>query len=157
MAIQIKTSKSDTIMLHTTDSETKAAFSGIRRLQPVRRLLESMGFPCDKPTPAYMDNAALEAIINSERLTPRSRHLDIPIAFMHEQKNRSFVPRLIRTYYMLADIGTKPLNPIIHRRLKYWLCGAQFYPKEGTEHYSLLNMELYERNYLEVLKYFSEL
>ena len=106
VCILIKVQKSTTIMTHTTDSETKSTFTGIRRLLPIRRLLEFMGFPCSTPTTAHIDNAALDAIISAERITRRSRHLDIPIAYLHEHNNVTYVPRLIRTYYMLADIGT---------------------------------------------------
>lgn len=155
VCISIKMEKSSTIMTHTTDSETKATFTGIRRLLPIRRLLEFMGFPCLNPTTANLDNAALQAIITAERMTPRSRHLDIPIAYLHEHHNKTFVPRLIRTYYMLADIGTKPLGTMLHRRFKYWLLGAQFYPVPETEHYVLLEMDLYEQNYIVIVrKYF---
>lgn len=152
VCILIKVSKSTTIMTHTTDSETKASFAGVRRLLPIRRLLEFMGFPCSSPTPGHVDNAALEAIISSERLTPRSRHLDIPIAYLQEHNGVSYVPRLIRTYYMLADIGTKPLTVYLHRRFKYWLMGAQFYPVPETEHYILLEMQFYEQNYVTIVR-----
>lgn len=152
VCIMIKVQKSTTIMTHTTDSETKATFAGVRRLLPIRRLLEFMGFPCSKPTTAHIDNAALDAIITAERITRRSRHLDIPIAYLHEHNNVTYVPRLIRTYYMLADVGTKPLNVQLHRRFKYWLMGAQFYPVPETEHYKLLEMNLYEQSYIVIIR-----
>ena len=110
-----------------------------------------MGFPTAAPTNAHIDNAALYAILDSERIIPCCRHLDIPIAILHEQKDKSFVPRLIRTYYMLADIGTKPLTAALHRRLKYWLLGEQFYPVPETEHYNLLHMEFYETNFVMIV------
>ena len=155
VCIMIKVQKSTTIMTHTTDSETKASFAGVRRLQPIRRLLEFMGYPCSTPTTAHIDNAALDAIISSERITRRSRHLDIPIAYLHEQNTKTFVPRLIRTYYMLADIGTKPLNVQLHRRFKYWLMGAQFYPVPDTEHYILLEMNMYEQSYIVIVRQYN--
>ncbi len=155
VCILIKVQKSTTIMTHTTDSETKATFSGIRRLIPIQRLLEFMGFPCSSPTPGHMDNAALEAIISSQRMTPRSRHLDIPIAYLQEHNGSTYVPKLIRTYYMLADIGTKPLSVHLHRRLKYWLMGAQFYPVPDTEHFNLLEMQLYEQSYVVIVRQYT--
>jgi hypothetical protein len=68
--IKFKTKKMTTIMTHTTDAETKAQFVAVCRLQPVRRLLQSMGYPCLLPTPAYTDNSAVSAIIDAKRMTP---------------------------------------------------------------------------------------
>jgi hypothetical protein len=142
--IEFKTKKTTTIMTHTTDAETKAQFVAVRRLQPVRRLLESMGYPCLDPTPAYTDNSAVSAIIDANRMTPRCRHIDIPIAYLHQEKDKSFSNHLIRTIQMIADLGTKPLVMLLHKRLKYWITGEQFLPAKGTLHYQLLEMDLYE-------------
>ena len=51
-----------------------------------------------------------------------------------------------------ADIGTKPLSVHLHRRLKYWLMGAQFYPAPSTEHFQLLEMQFYEINYVVIIR-----
>jgi nitric oxide reductase activation protein len=68
--IEFKMKKTTTIMTHTTDSETKAQFAAVCRLQPIRRLLESMGYPCPAPTNVYTDNAAVSAIVDANRMTP---------------------------------------------------------------------------------------
>jgi hypothetical protein len=136
-------------MTHTTDSETKAQFAAVRRLQPIRRLLESMGYPCPTPTNVYTDNAAVSAIVDANRMTPRCQHIDIPIAYLHQEHKKSFHNILLRTNQMIADLGTKPLVTILHRRFKYWLMGQSFLPQRGTLHYTLLQMDLYEQYFLD--------
>ena len=154
VAIQCKVKKSDTIAGHTTDAEMKGTYAGVRRLLPLRRILESMGFPCRTPTPLYVDNAAVSAIIDAKRMTPRCRHLDIPIAYLHEQHGKSFDHRLISTLKMLADLGTKPLVLALHRRFKYWACGHYFLPPEGSDHYKFLQLQFYEKSFVEIQKAF---
>ena len=152
VAIQMKVKKTATIMTHTTDAELHSSFNGVKRLLPIRRLLEFMGFPAPLPTPLYVDNAAVAAVIDTNRLTPRCRHLDIPIAFLHQEKGKSFEQFLIRTQQMLADFGTKPLVALLHKRYKYWLTGASFLPREGTDHFELLQMQFYETSFVEIIK-----
>ena len=151
-AIQMKISKTSTIMTHTTDAELHSAFNGIRRLLPIRRLLEFLGFPAPLPSPLYLDNSAVDAIIDSNRLTPRCRHLDIPVAFLHQEKGKSFEQFLIRTHQMIADFGSKPLATILHKRFKYWVTGASFLPSPDSEHYLLLGMKYYERAFLDIIQ-----
>ena len=55
---------------------------------------------------------------------------------------------------MLADYGTKPLTAVQHKRFKYWSTGASYLPKQGDEHYDLLQMQYYECNLVEMLKDF---
>jgi hypothetical protein len=100
----------------------------------------------------YGDISAVEAIITSTRMTPRCRHIDIPIAILQEQYNKSFKMQLIRTMVMLADMGTKANTPQYHKFFKYWASGTQFLPPKGHEHYDLLHLQYYEMNYGEVLK-----
>ena len=154
VAIQVKVKKSTNIAGHTTDAEMKGTYSGVRRLLPLRRILESMGFPCLNPTPVYVDNAAVSAIIDAKRMTPRCRHLDIPIAYLHEQSGKSYNHYLISTVQMLADLGTKPLVTALHRRFKYWASGHYFLPPEGSEHYIYLQLQFYEKSFIEIVKAF---
>jgi hypothetical protein len=148
VVVEFKMKKTCTIMTHTTDAEMKAQFTAVRRLQPIRRLLESMGYPCQKPTPAYTDNAAVAAVIDAKRMTPRCRHIDIPIAYLHQEKDLSYSNALLRTTQMIADLGTKPLVTLLHRRFKYWISGACFIPQIGTLHHTLLEMDLYEVSFI---------
>ena len=150
--IQIKVKKTSTIMQHTTDSEMKGSFAGVRQLLPVRQLFAFNGYPLAEPSPLFVDNAAVAAIIDSKRMTPRCRHIDIPIALLQQEKDKAFKIKLIRTMIMLADMGTKANTPKYHRMFKLWATGAQFLPPPDHPHYKLLEMQYYEQNYGTVLK-----
>ena len=155
VAILFKVKKTTTVMLHTTDAEMKGGSAGVRQLQPIRRLFEFCGFPLGKPTQAFTDNAAVHAIIESGRMTPRCRHIDIPIALMQQEHNRSFQLKLIRTMIMLADMGTKINTPKYHEFFKKWVTGSQFLPPVNHKHYQLLQMQFYETNYAHIMKDFN--
>ncbi len=150
-----KIKKTSKVMLHTTDSEAQASFDGVRRLLPIRALCEFMGLPLSDPTDHFVDNSAVNQIITSERMTPRCRHFDLPIAFLHEQHRISFLSKLVRSPVQLADIGTKPVVKFLHHRLKMWGSGAAYIPPPGHEHYILLQMHLYEKKYHEILQILS--
>ena len=139
-------------MRRTTDSEMTATYTGVNCLIPVQKNFQFSGLPLDKPSTAFTNNAAVHSVVDSSRMTPRCRHLDIHIAFLQQEKNKSYQLQLCRTLVMLADMGTKPHAPQYVKLFKYWATGEHFLPKEGTEHYKLLQMEYYECNSAQILK-----
>ena len=139
-------------MLHTTDSELKGGSSGVRQLLPIRQLFSFNGYKLQSPTMSYTDNAAVHAIIESNRMTPRCRHIDIPIAFLHQEHQKSYKINLIRTMIMLADMGTKANTPRYHKQFKYWSTGVHFLPPSNSTHWSLLQMEFYECNFGRIIE-----
>jgi len=146
VVVFFKICKSTTVQPHTTASEINASYKGIRYLEPIRTLFAFSGHPLAKPSDLYTDNSAVQAVVESERMTTRCRHLDIPIAFLHESKGILFEPTQIRTQIMLADMGTKPNTPSTLRLFKYWSTGAPNLPQKGHKHYDLLQMQYYEIN-----------
>ena len=125
VVVQMKLKKTTSPMTHTIDAELKANFEGARNLIPIRKLFEYMGCPFNDPSPLYCDNRAVHSIIESERMTPRCRHLDIPITFLHQEKDQSYQLDLCRTLVIHADMGTKPHSPQLQKLFKYWASGAQ--------------------------------
>ena len=152
VGVYMKIRKTDAIMTHTTDAEMRASFHAVRDLQPLRAQLEFMGFPSPAPTRLHIDNAAVDSIIDANRITPRVRHIDIPIAYLHAHHNKTFTKQLIRTHTMLADLGTKPLVALLHKRFKYWAMGEIHYPKRNTEHWKRLDMHWYEVSLLTLIQ-----
>jgi hypothetical protein len=144
--VQMKVKKTIRIMQHTTDSEMNGAFVGVRHLKPLRQLYSFMGVPLGDPTTLHVDNAAVASIIDSDRMTPRCRHIDILIALLQSVKGVEFSVDLTKTQLMLADMGTKPQNSTALRRFKYWGLGAKFLPEETHPHYKLLQMQFYEQS-----------
>ena len=151
VAILFKVKKTSSIMHHTTDSELKGGSSGVRQLLPVRQLFAFNGYPLQRPSQSYTDNAAVHAIVESNRITPRCKHIDIPIAFLHQEHNESYKLDLIRTMIMLADMGTKANTPKYHRQFKYWASGARYIPPLESNHAILIQMKHYEVNYGKIL------
>ena len=152
VVIQMKVKKTISPMTHTTDAELKANFEGCRNLIPIRSLFEYMGCPLSSPSKLYCDNRAVYSIIETERMTPRCRHFDIPIAFLHAHKGSIYEPELVPTDRMLADIGTKPNTPAVFKRFKYWLTGVRFLPNANHPHYDLLQMQFYEQDFHTILQ-----
>jgi hypothetical protein len=150
--ILMKVKKTSTIMQHTTDAEMKASYDGVKHLLPVRNLFAFSGSPLDKPSQMFTDNAAVHAVIDSKRMTPRCRHFDLPIAYLNQELNKTYHLDLCRTLVMLADMGTKPHTPQYIKLFKYWASGEQYLPTPGTDHYNLLQMNYYEKNYAEILR-----
>jgi len=147
VVVLFKICKSDKCLPHTTASEIKGSYSGVRHLEPIRTLFAFSGHPLKEPSTLFTDNSAVHTVIESERMTTRCHHLDIPIAFLHEAKGNLFRPKQIRTHVMLADMGTKPLTPKTLKVFKYWATGASNLPPKGHEHYDLLQMQFYETNF----------
>ena len=150
MFITMKIKRTNTIMHHTTHSVMKASYNGIHQLLPICQLFTFCGMPLDKPSTLFTDNAAVAAIINSKCMSVSCHHIDIPIAFLHQEKDKAYHMTLCCTLVMLADMGTKPHSPQYVKLFKYWSTGTHHLPAKGTKHYELLQMQYYEQNYADV-------
>ena len=150
--VMIKIKKTTNVMRHTTNSEMTATYNGVNTLIPIRKIFQFSGIPLAQPSQAFTDNAAVHAVIDLDCMTPRCRHLDIHIAFLQQEKSKSYQLQLCRTLVMLADMGTKPHSPQYVKLFKYWATGETFIPPPDSEHYKLLQMEFYECNFAKILK-----
>ena len=151
VSVHFKVKKSTSVLPETTSAEVYASFRGSKYLQPIVSIVRQMGIIVEEPVQTHIDNQATVCIIASERMTPRSRHLDIPIAYLHERKHRGDIgENQITTHVQMADIGTKQLVPMVFKRQRNWLCGHRFYPPEGTAHYKLLGLQFYEKSYVHI-------
>ena len=125
------------IAADSTDAETKAIFHVSKRACALKNFITSAHFDpiLNTPPHIYIDNQATIGLIKTNKLTSRSRHLDIPIAFAHD--------RLTLGYYTMehipsklnaADSSTKACTGPIHQRHWEFLRGSRFYPPENTDH-----------------------
>jgi hypothetical protein len=83
-------------------------------------------------------------------MTRRCRHIDIPIAYLHQERDIVYTSKLLRSNLMLGDWGTKANVPCVHKRFKYWACGHYFLPKEGTDHFEQLDLRFYEMKFIDI-------
>jgi hypothetical protein len=115
-----------------------------------------MGLPLLLPSANYTDNSAVDAITAAGRMTQRCHHIDIPIAYLHQERDKTYSTKLTTTQLMLADSGTKANVPAVFKRFKYWASGHYFLPKPGTDHYIQLDMQFYKIKFIEILSKFSK-
>ena len=63
---------------------------------------------------------------------------------MHQQQQIGiFLPQVCPTERQLADMNSKPNGGESLQKSFLYLMGARFYPPEGSRHYELLDLGLY--------------
>ena len=134
-----KATKQLSVATSTTDAETRSLFSGLRRIHTFRLFLRHLGFPIPSPTIIFEDNKGTTDIVNAGRLTPRVKHIDVPLCYIHhEHIFGTFDIATCSTHLIFADGLNKALpGPTIKRHSAFYT-GRRFFPKQDTEHYDLL-------------------
>ena len=92
-------------------------------------------------------NSYIDKVMRSYDLTDN----EVNIPWLHiedavDTRRLTYTSRLVSISYMLADLGTKPLNDTLHRHLKYWLMGEHFSSAPETKHHQD------EMRYMDVLQ-----
>ena len=138
-AISWKATKQLAIATSTTDAETRSLFTGLKKILTFRNFLSHLGFPEQDPTTIFEDNQGTSDIVNAGRLTPRVKHIDIPLCFIHDHhKQGSFDVKRCHTTLMLADGLNKALaGPVIKRHSDQYT-GKRFYPKKDSPHHNAI-------------------
>ena len=129
----------------TNSTEIKSLFKGTKKTKIFRRFMESMGRPLTHPSPTYEDNNATISQILKDRLTPRIKHLDIPMTILHEDHQREIcVAAYCPTDLNISDVNTKPHGGVTLQKKILWTTGLRYYPPAGSEHYKLLQLGDYK-------------
>ena len=77
-------------------------------------------------------------------MSPKTKHLDILITWLHKQYNRKrFVPIRATSTNQKADYNTKPHGGINLQTKALPLFGFNNYPPAHSEHYKLLELHKY--------------
>ena len=77
----------------------------------------------------WKDNTSCIYVLEDKIVTPRVKHIDIPVCFLQEQfDNGLFLPKYEKFIVMPADMCTKPCSGPIIRRSTEWMTGCIFYP-----------------------------
>ena len=138
------TNKQPDTAASTTDAEICSLFQTAKRTVSYRRLLLSIGRASPTATPIFEDNAATIAQVLRDRITPRTKHLDILITWLHEQYSRErFVPIRATSHNQRADHNSKPHGGITLQTKALPLFGFSNYPPPDSKHYTLLELHLY--------------
>ena len=81
---------------------------GVKRTKIYRRFFESFGRTIEGPTPSYEDNNVTIHQIQANKFTPRIKHLDIVMTWLHEQDTyKTYVTIYCRTDLNKSDMNTK--------------------------------------------------
>ena len=138
-AITWKVHKDMCIATSSTDAETRAIFKGVRRVITLRGFMTSLGFPVNTPTSIFEDNKGTHDLIEAKRMTPRLKHIDIPICYLHEKfKSGEFVVYEYSTHLTLADGLNKTLSGQTLKHHSNIYTGRRFLPPPTSTHYKLL-------------------
>ena len=108
----------------STEAEFIAAVTAAKTARYLRSILIELGFEQKEPTPTYEDNASAIEIINAQKPTERTRHIEIRFFGIQDWKTRgdiclSHIPGVINP----ADDLTKPLGWVLHSRHARYLMG----------------------------------
>lgn len=126
----------------STDAEIRAAFKTVNKIVCHRNFFTSSSIHTLLHTPMtlFLDSTATSKVIKANKVTSRTRHLDVPVNYNHEVHDLSyFTPEYIHRSMNLADALTKPLAaPSLS---KHWdiMRGLRFYPSSSTPHGKYLN------------------
>jgi hypothetical protein len=94
-------------------------------IEGFRVLMEEVGLKQIGPTRLYQDNkAAIQVAMNRGSLSRKTRGTDLKVLTLRNKvEDLKVVPIYLNTLDMLADIGTKALDPKTFCRLRDMLCG----------------------------------
>jgi hypothetical protein len=108
----------------STEAEFIAAVTAAKTAIYLRSVLDELGFKQDEPTPIYEDNASAIEIINAQKPTERSRHIEIRFFAIQDWKMKGEIKMLhIPGVINPADDLTKPLGWILHSRHARFIMG----------------------------------
>jgi hypothetical protein len=121
----------------TTDDSTAAAeltecYLCACDIEGYRNLMAELGLEQMEPTIIWQDNqAAIQIAMNRGALAKKSRAMDLKVLTLRNKvEDMKCVPIYLKTTEMIADIGTKALDPTLFCYLRDKLCG---YWKGGKE------------------------
>ena len=80
----------------------------------IRGYMEAISLHTGAPTVNWEDNTSCIYVVETKRVTPRIKHIDIPVFFLQEQfDNGLFLPKYEKSSFMLSDMCTKPRSGLI--------------------------------------------
>ena len=110
--------------LSSTEAELIAAVTAAKNIKYIRSVMAELGITTDEPTPIYEDNQSAIEIINANKPTGRSRHIDIRFFAIQDWKDAKIITmKHIPGVINPADDLTKPLGFVLHSRHDRYIMG----------------------------------
>ena len=95
--------------------------------------MEALALHTGAPKVHQEDKKSCISVVEDKIVTPRVKHIDIPVYFLQEQfENGLFLPKFEKSSVMPADICTKPCTGTIISWSNKWMNGFRFYPNIET-------------------------
>ena len=105
----------------------------------IQRYMENLALHTGASTVHWEYNTNCIYVVESTRVNPRLKQIDITVCFLKEQfDNGLFIPKYYKSSAMPVDMCTKPCSGPIISRITKWMTGFRFYPTSDTEHYQLM-------------------
>ena len=90
--------------------------------------MESLSVHNGAPTVHWEYNTSCISVVESKNVTPRVKHIDIPVCFLQEQfDNGLFLPKYEKSTVIPEDMCNKPCSGTIISRSIKWMTGFRFY------------------------------
>ena len=129
-------------MCDSTNGKLSSLYDGVYVGKLFRNFLLSLGEPIRLPTELKEDNMSAIKVIGADRLTPPVCHDNIPIFYIHEQKNRGvFSLGFTPTKFQQTDMGTKNTVAPLLSCLWHMSCVYLHWPSPDTQHFILLDLQ----------------
>ena len=113
-----KSKMQSTVTLSSTEAEYNSLSETAREVIWLRHLLADLGHEQAGPTVIYEDNQQTIVWAQDPKHHGRNKHLDVKLHYIREQvAQKTLAVEYVATQNQLADVMTKPLGPMIFRRL----------------------------------------
>ena len=124
-AVSWKSKRQSVVALSSAEAEFVAASSMVQEVIYVRKFLDNLGFPQEKPTPIFEDNRTCVAWSEgSVGGSDRAKHIDLREHFVHDAVSRGILKlESIPSAENVADLLTKPLSVTPFQTLRKILLG----------------------------------
>ena len=96
--------------------------------------MEALALHTGAPTVHWEENTSCIYFVKDKIVTPRVKHIDIPVCFLQEQFDND------NSSVILSDMCTKPCAGPIIIRIAKWITGFRLYPNSDTEHYHIMRL-----------------
>ena len=103
--------------------------------------MEALALYTGAPTLHWEDNTSCISVVEAKRVTPRVKHIDIPVCLLQENfDNGLFLTKYEKYSVMPEDMCTKPCSGNIIIRSTKLIHGFRLYPTSDTEHYQFMRL-----------------
>lgn len=110
------------VTLSTTEAEYISGTEMVKKLIPLKAMMEELKFIEKEPAKVYIDNKSTVNIVNNEECQERTKHIDVRVKWLNEHQDKKTIKvEHITGDQQRADILTKPLMKTKFQTNKNWL------------------------------------